>query len=256
MHWHSPFFKIRLVRAVLEAFAVGLVLWFALFLLRNLFSSLIWRLGICLGIGLICTIFFALRSQLPRGSRRQQTLFEEAIAGGSVSLLLSCAELAVVLALLQGISLNPVWVGFTRPLLTAAVGLLLNAAVFFVVRMGIRLWLFWNQLRRRQLLWALTHAHVVILLLGAGLLLVILEALIIYNSPDLFLIVSTTLGLIVLSVIALLLVVPLSAVFSYLVIRRTTRRLQTLAAATSAPRIDRYRFSRAAHTRNYASRLS
>ena len=239
MRWPSPFFKTHLVRAVLEALVVGLVFWFALFLLRNLFSSLIWRLGICLGIGLICVIFFTLRLQLPGGSRRQQMLFE-AIAGGTVSLLLSSVELAVVLALLQGVSLNPLWRGIGRPILTAVVALLLNVAVFFVFRVGIRLWLFWNQLRRRQLLWALTHAHVVILLLGAGLLLVVFETLIIFNSPDVFLIVSTALGLIVLSVIALLVVVPLSAVFSYLVVRRTTRRLQTLAVATSSLRQGNY----------------
>src|SRR5260370_8224866 len=75
-----------------------------------------------------------------------------------------------------------------------------------------------------------------ILLLGAGLLVVVIEALVIYNSPDVLLVVSTTLGLIVLSLIALLVVLPLSALFSYLVIRRTVQRLQTLATATGALR--------------------
>jgi signal transduction histidine kinase len=239
MRWPFPFFKSHPVRAILDTLAVGLVLWFALVLLQPLFSSLIWRLGICLGIGLICVIFFSFRLQLPGGSRRRQMLFEASV-GSMLGLLLSCVELAILLVLLRGASLNALWRGGSRPLLTALIALLLNVAVFFALRMGIRLWLFWNRLRQRQLLWALTHAHVMILLLGAGLLLVVLEAVVIYNSPDVFLVVSTTLGLIILSLIALLVVLPLSALFSYLVMRRTTQRLQTLVAATSALRQGNY----------------
>ena len=235
MRWSSPFFNTHPARAILETLVTGLALWFTLLLLKPFLSSLILRLGICLGIGLICVIFSTLRLQLPGGSNRRQLLFE-ASAGSIVSFLLACVELPVILFLLQGVSLNPLWRGSSRPLLTVLIGLLLNVAVFSVVRAGVRLWLLWAQLRHRQLLWSLTHAHVMILVLGAGLLLIVFEALIIYNSPDVFLVVSSTLGLIVLALIALLVVLPLSALFSYLVMRRTTDRIKSLATATSTLR--------------------
>ena len=52
--------------------------------------------------------------------------------------------------------------------------------------------------------------------------------------------VSTTLGLLVLSAIALIAIIPLSVLFSYLVMRRTTQRVKTLAAATSTLREGNY----------------
>ncbi|HKF36316.1 MAG TPA: HAMP domain-containing sensor histidine kinase [Ktedonobacteraceae bacterium] len=237
--WSSPFFTQRPARAILASLVIGVVFQSAL-LLQPFLSFFIWRLLICLAIGLICVIFSAFLLQLPTGSRRQQMLFEASI-GSILSLLLSCAELATLLILLRGASLNPLWQGSSRPLLTALIALLLNVAVFLTFRMSIRLWLFWNRLRRRQLLWALTYAHVMILLLGAVVLLVVFEAPVIYNSPNnVFLVVSATLGLLVLSLIALLVVLPLSALFSYLVTRPTVRRLQTLATATGALRRGNY----------------
>ena len=233
--WPAFFFKARPARAITETLVIGLVLEFALVLLQPLIASFIWRLSICLAIGLICVIYCAFRLQLPGGSRRRQILLE-AVAGGIVGLLLSCVELGILLLLLRGSTLTPLWRGSDRPLLTALIALLSNVVVFLLFRLGIRLALFWNQLRRGQLLWALTHAHVMILLLGAGLLLVLFEALVIYTSSNVFLVVSTTLGLVVLSLIALLVVLPLSVLFSYLVIRPTVQRLQTLAAATGALR--------------------
>ena len=99
---------------------------------------------------------------------------------------------------------------------------------------------FWNQLRHKQLVWALTYAHVLVIFLLTGLLLVILEILLIARFSDVFLVVSTTLGLLVLSAIALIAIVPPSILFSYLVMRHTTRRVKILAAATSALRGGNY----------------
>ena len=57
---------------------------------------------------------------------------------------------------------------------------------------------------------------------------------------DVFLVVSTTLGLLVVSAIALIAIVPLSILFSYLVMRHTTQRVKTLATATSVLRGGNY----------------
>jgi signal transduction histidine kinase len=149
-------------------------------------------------------------------------------------------ELVVTLVLLQGAAINELWRGPNRPLLLAAIALMLCFAMFLLFRMGVRLWLFWNQLRRRQLVWALTYAHVLVMLFLTGLLLVILEVLFIARFSDVFLVVSTTLGLLVVSAIALIAIVPPSILFSYLVMRHTTQRVKTLATATSVLRGGNY----------------
>jgi signal transduction histidine kinase len=235
MRWPSPFLHAQPVRAVLEALILGIVGWIVLLLLQQYLPSFIWRIGFNLCIGIGCVLFCALRLQLPVGEKRQQGLFE-VTTGGVLSLLLASIELVVILVLLQGAAINVLWQGPNRPLLLAATALMLDFAMFLLSRMGVRLWLFWNQLRRRQLVWALTYAHVLVMLLLTGLLLVILEILIIARFSDLFLVVSTTLGLLVVSAIALIAIVPPSILFSYLVMRYTTQRVKTLASATSALR--------------------
>lgn len=239
MRWLSIFLHAHPTRAVLEALMLGIVSWTALLLLEQYLPSFIWLIGISLCIGSGCVLWCALRLQLPGGVKRQQGLFE-VTTGGILSLLLASMELVVTLVLLLGAVPNVLWQGPNRPVSLAAIALMLDFALFLLSRMGVRLWLYWNQLRRRQLVWALTYAHVLVMLLLTGLLVVLLEILIIARLSDGFLVVSTTLGLLVLSAIALIAIVPPSILFSYLVMRRTTQRVKTLAAATSALRGGNY----------------
>jgi len=157
--------------------------------------------------------------------------------------LLTIIELLVTLILRQGTVSNELWQGPIRPLLLAAIAFTLDYAMFLLFRLGVRLWLFWNHLRRKQLVWELTYAHVLVMLFLTGALLVLLEILIITRLSDVFLVVSTTLGLLVLSAIALIAIIPPSILFSYLVMRRTTQRVKTLAAATSTLREGNYDIS-------------
>jgi len=239
MHWPSPSLRTHPKRAVLESLMLGIVSWIALLLLQKYLPSFIWRIGISLCIVIGCALWCALRVQLPGGEKRQQGRFE-VTTGGALSLLLASMELIVTLVLLQGAAINELWQGPNRPLLLAAIALMLGFAMFLLFRMGVRLWLFWNQLRRRQLVWALTYAHVLVILLLTGLLLVILEVLFIARFSDVFLVVSTTLRLLVVSAIALIAIVPPSILFSYLVMRHTTQRVKTLATATSVLRGGNY----------------
>jgi signal transduction histidine kinase len=218
---------------------LGIVSWIALLLLEKYLPSFTWRISISMCIGIGCVLFCALRLKLPVGEKRQQAIFE-VTTGGALSLLLASVELVVTLLLLQGAVINELWQGLNRPLLSAVIALTLNFALFLLFRMGVRLWLFWNQLRRRQLVWTLTYAHVLVILLMTGLLLVILEILLIARFSDVFLVVSTTLGLLVVSAIALIALVPPSILFSYLVMRRTTQRVKALATATSTLRSGNY----------------
>ena len=147
--------------------------------------------------------------------------------------VLAMMELLVTLILRQGTVSSELWQGPIRPLLVTAIAFLLDFATFILFRLGVRLWLFWNHLRRTQLVWGLTYAHVLVMLFLTGSLLVLLEILIIIRLSDVFLVVSTTLGLLVLSAITLVAIVPPSILFSYLVMRRTTQRVKTLTVATS-----------------------
>jgi signal transduction histidine kinase len=223
----------------LEALAIGIASWFALLVLQQHLPSFIWRIGISLCIGIGCALWCALRLQLPEGERRRQAIFE-VTTGGALSLLLASIELVVILVLLQSAAFNELWQGLNRPLLSAVIALTLNFALFLLFRLGVRLWLIWDQLRRRQLVWALTYAHILVVLLLSALLLVVLEILVIARFSDVFLVVSTTLGLLVVSLIALIVIIPPSALFSYLVMRRTTQRIKTLAAATTTLRDGNY----------------
>ena len=240
MRWLPRFLNVRQARTILETLLLGTVLWFSLLILQSPPSSSIVRLGVMsLLVGPICMLLYALRLQLPKGSWWRQAIFEVAIAG-VLSLVLSGMELAFIFVLLRHPASSTFRRDSYRPYELAALALAANCATFVIFRTGRRLWLFWDRLRRTQLQWALTHAHVMVLALGAGLLIVLVESLVISHSRDFFLVVPTTVGLIVLSVIALAAVVPPSALFSYLVVRRITDRLKTLAAATSTLRGGNY----------------
>ena len=239
MRWNFLFLRAHPTRAVLEALIFGIIGWIALLLLKQYLTSFIWQIGISLCIGLGCVLWCALRLCLPNGAKRQQWLFE-VTTGGTLCFLLTIIELLVTLILRQGTVSNELWQGPIRPLLLAAIAFTLDYAMFLLFRLGVRLWLFWNHLRRKQLVWELTDAHVLVMLFLTGALLVLLEILIITRLSDVFLVVSTTLGLLVLSAIALIAIIPPSILFSYLVMRRTTQRVKTLAAATSILREGNY----------------
>jgi len=239
MRWYSLFLRVHPTRAVLEALILGITGWIALFILKQHLPTFLWQMGISLCIGLGCVLWCALRLCLPDKEKQQQVLFE-VTTGGIFCSLLACIELIVTLILRHGIATSELWQGSIRPLLLTAVAFILNFAMFLLYRLIVRLWLFWNHLRRKQLVWELTHAHVLVMLFLTGSLLILLEILIITRFSDVFLVVSTTLGLLVLSAIALIAFVPPSILFSYFVIRRTTLRIKTLAVATSTLREGNY----------------
>jgi signal transduction histidine kinase len=214
--------------------------WIALLLLKGYLLSFIWQIGLSLCIGLCCVLWCALRLRLPDGEKRQQGLFE-VTTGGILCFLLAGIELIVTLILRRGAVTNELWQGPIRPLFLTLIAFILDYAMFLLFRLGMRLWLFWNHLRRKQLVWGLTYAHVLVMLFLTGALFLLMEILIITRLSDVFLVVSTALGLLVLSVITLVAIVPPSILFSYLVMRRTTQRIKTLAAATSTLREGNYR---------------
>ncbi|WP_376793914.1 sensor histidine kinase [Thermogemmatispora sp.] len=131
------------------------------------------------------------------------------------------------------------------PSLTSFPAILLAAALidligYIIWRGFLRLLDLWSNLRRKQLLWALTHAHAMMVLLAAGLVIFIFDLLALAGLNDLAVVISFTMVLVVVSLIALLAVIPPTTFFSYLVIRRTTARLRVLAEAAHALRLGNY----------------
>jgi signal transduction histidine kinase len=237
MRCSLPFLNTRPWRAGLEALLVGTILWSGLLIFQNQLAVSILERRIDFIVGPVCMLFYVLRLRLPTDFLRRQSIFD-ATTGVMLSLVLSGVELAF--ALFHGAVPYHFWKGSTGPFQFILLALILNCTVMVIFRIGIRLLVYWDWLRRRQLRWALTHAHVLVVALGAGLLIVTVEALFLISSRNFSLFVPTLLGLVFLSGIALVAVVPPSALFSYLVIRRTTRRLEALAAATNALRNGNY----------------
>jgi signal transduction histidine kinase len=141
----------------------------------------------------------------------------------------------------------------------AALSALAASLAYLVWRTLVLAWPVWNRLRRGRLLWALTHAQLVAsLILACGVAAVLTtsdyltgvrgppfgpEAL----PPDagnvavLFVWMSTRLlpalsALLLFSVAAALIVLPPSALISFVVLRATTARLEQLASAAGALR--------------------
>ncbi|HEY7343776.1 MAG TPA: ATP-binding protein [Ktedonobacterales bacterium] len=115
--------------------------------------------------------------------------------------------------------------------------MLVMVGAFLFVRTGISLLVWWNRLRRRSLVWSLTHAHLLVVVIGSGALcgfIVLTEVAFTHSIEPQILPILVLMG--ILTVIAVLVVLPPSLLFSYIFARRTTRRLRKLTTATNALR--------------------
>src|SRR5947209_2472268 len=198
MGYSLPLLNARPWRAGLEALLLGTILWSCLAVFQSQFVVVILERRIDFIVDPICMLFYVLRLRVPEGFLRRQSIFD-ATAGAILSLVLSGVELAFAFILLPNASLSGFRVGNTGPIEFIIVALVLNCAVLIIFRIGVRLLVYWDRLRRKQLRWALTFAHVMVVALGAGLLIVIVEALILISSHNLSLFVPALLGLVAVS---------------------------------------------------------
>ena len=112
---------------------------------------------------------------------------------------------------------------------------------FFLTRVGVSLLVRWNRLRQRSLVWALTNAHLLVVVIGSGTLCALIVVTNVYFTRSLepsILPILVFIG--IFTVIAVLAVLPPSALFSYIFASRTTRRLRALAVATNTLRAGDY----------------
>jgi signal transduction histidine kinase len=141
------------------------------------------------------------------------------------------ARLAALLVSPAGVTLPTADYRLPAQYFAALVALAMG--LYLLLRLGIPLWLLWNQLRHRRLRWALTHAHLTLVALGAALVSVAVLAANL-RTPD---VLADAAILVTGTVLVLLVVLPPSALFSHVVTRGTVRRIEALAMAA-----DRFRW--------------
>lgn len=247
--WQALWLRASPSRAVLETLIAAAALLLGSFLLsaplpravaaqRNLMLNLI------LLDGPVCALWCAARLRLPDGPWLRGTI-RDGVIGIMLGLIPSAILIvsAYILATETGITPSMVVTHLNDwPILWfAALVLLAFCLEFSAFRVAVRLWLFWNQLRRTRLRWALTHAHLLLVVCAAALM-GVLQLIIRSSDPRYlpFAALHTLVFLAFFTMVALLVVLTPSALFSYLFARPTTRRLETLAAATSTLRAGDY----------------
>jgi signal transduction histidine kinase len=246
--WHT-----HPLPAMIETWLVGLAILFVLSRQVGYVSPAVLSNGTLFLCG-TCGMWAVLRIRLPHGSWLRQGIWELA-----VGVLLSLVMVAGMRATAHLFRWEGVWPPSTMgPLANATLVLLCTGPGYLVARAGVRLWLRWGQMRRRRMRWALTHAHLAVVvaasILGAigvfalwpytqsrmatepaaaNWLTAVTERLLHTVFPGVSIVALMT-G------IALVFLLPPSAVFSFLVARRTTRRLETLADAARSFREGKY----------------
>lgn len=237
-------FSAHPARALLEAWLIGLVILFVLSLQVGAVSPFVLSNGLLFLCG-TCGMWVTVRTRLPRGSVWRQGLWE-LVVGFALSLVMAA-----------GMRLPARFLGWEAVWLQTNLGnsgiatllLLATGPGYVVARVGVRLWLLWQSLRRQRMLWAITHAHLMLVVLIACLLGLSTFLMLPLSSTDLAPLSSSASPLalllerllrtvfpavaviVVMTVLALLVLLLPSALFSYLIARRTTRRLETLADA-------------------------
>jgi signal transduction histidine kinase len=176
-----------------------------------------------------CALWLALRLRVPPTQRWYRALPGETLLGA----LLALAPSGILLFLLtQFAENNPARTTqyFTLWLIISAI----FAFAFIVYRVGVRLWLWWDGLRRRRLQWALTHALLLVAVAGAALLgLSLLGGTLLFTRPaPLFQWITALIFLSALIIIGIIVILPPTALFSYFFARGASRRVLSLVHAT------------------------
>lgn len=232
-------------RAIIEAWAWGFALLFLLWRLAETAIPAVVGNG-WFALAGVAGMWAVLRARIPTGSPWRQVLWELGIG-----FALSLCMLVGIFGPIYLLHWEAAWqVAFAQDF--PAIVLMLGVGPGYVATRGlVHLWLYWNRLRRRRMLWSLTHAHLIVVVIIVGLLAVValmlsrLGEILSYDpqaggfwlalASDL-LVTFFPAAMVVLFVLALalILVLPPSALLSFLVARKTTRRVEALTEATDA----------------------
>ncbi len=238
------------LRALPESVLLGLVMLLGLGALGPQLQSNVVSNGILFISGIVA-LWLALRLAWPSLPLLPH-LIEIAVVGLALSILLTGLVWFILDLFGWTRFLEGTTVGWFGAMLTLA----LSGPFFWLFRLALRLWFFWDGLRRRHLLWSLTHAHLTVVAVVVVLMAALVTVLFFSGAPAdslppgslawlvtrfmtrLFPLASVML----LGILFLLLVLlPPSALVSFFVARQTTRRLERLSRVTAALRGGDYR---------------
>jgi signal transduction histidine kinase len=246
-----------LPRALGEALGLGLALTAMLagsLMLEPALGARTLAQGTLLISGL-AALWGALRREPPKGRWPRQVMGEIGFSAAlGATFAATCGGLIWLLGLPATANGDVLQAARSEPALAAA--FILNGPLALGFRIFFRGWLGWDDLRRRHLVWSLTHA-IMMAALAVALVSIVVAALPLVRGqqftppPDagplgqavdtiVFSLFPIGSILIVLAGGGLLLITPPVALFSYVVARRITRRLHPLADAAAALREGQY----------------
>ncbi|MBV9787341.1 MAG: HAMP domain-containing histidine kinase [Chloroflexi bacterium] len=202
----------------------------------------------CFGLGELAALLLALRLRQPQATRWRQIASELTVAGlsaGSLSVLFS---LTMLIMLRRHAPANPL-----PSMITAGAALpILHGLTYLILRAGMRGLRWWSRLRRRRLLWTLTHDQLVVVLavgsiagicaLGVALASGTLHESLAGDALGQQALSLSLIGALYLGLSAALLIaaLPLAVLLSYVLVRRIVQRVELLAQATDAVRQGNY----------------
>jgi len=194
---------------------------------------------------IVTLLWASLRWRLHSGARsRWRQALVEIIAAAFLCLEMALSASLVLAVLGRSVFAYDVDASYiARHVISIAIGM---SFLFLFFRALIRLLLFWNHLRNTQLRWSLTHAHLMIVVIGAGVISVLVAVIVLVESRDPsrylvesrnpFNILTFLFALLIITAIAIACVLPPSALFSFFFTRYLTRRIARLTSATSSLR--------------------
>ena len=240
--WRQRLLGGHAVRAFLEALVLGSALMLGL----SQFGTDLPEpqyVGTAASIILFCAMVYALRLPLPTGPRWRQ-LFYEIIAGQTAVLLIAWLLLRLFLFLTPPAMLERLSSGDTGWVYLGPVFVLFPTAMLRILKHAGR---YWRRIRRKHLVWELTHGHLVLVILAVTLVTVGVIVALTLMEPGPFIVnlFTRVIGFVTAGsgpfVLLLLVILVPSSILAYSTSRRITRRLQRLTKATGALRAGDYR---------------
>jgi signal transduction histidine kinase len=201
-------------------------------------------------IGLLCALWAAVRLRIPRGTWQRHALWESPpVVVVSVVLTGVLGVFALGAAYWGAPAIAPLsLLGWWDALVLVVALVALHAGAYLAARLVVRVWIWWNDLRRTRYLWSLTHTILLAALLAASPFVVVLANVLLASaatqSGSVLGVLVTTLPVVLvlaaLTIVGLLAVLPAALIIAFFSARRLTRRLDTLTHATHALRTKQY----------------
>jgi signal transduction histidine kinase len=239
------------LQALAETWLLGLILLFLLSQVIGQLPPAVFNNGILAVCG-ACGMWMVVRTRVPERSLWIQALWELGVGVALSALMALGLRLSVNL-----LGWSAVWHQTTLGDLVTIL-FLLTGPGYLVARGGVRLLRYWDRLRRRRMLVSFIHAHLVVALVVMAIFAITMSLGVMITERNatgqpegiglmarfvdrLFRTAFPILGIsVVMMGIVTLALLPLSAILSYFLARRTTRRLQELAETAGAMRAGDY----------------